>query len=114
MLMTAHQAAVLDQLQEEHDNLRTALGWAAEHDPALAAGIATPVWRYWQRRGYLREGHAVLAAIRDRLPSDEGHRRYAVLTALGGVAYWQRDLSAARRPTRRQRAWLMRRPGSDL
>jgi tetratricopeptide (TPR) repeat protein len=95
-LVTAHQAEVLDQLQAEHDNLRAALGWATEHDPALAAEIAAPVWRYWQMRGYLREGRAVLAAIRDRLPSDEGRRRYAVLTALGGVAYWQRDLPAAR------------------
>jgi predicted ATPase/class 3 adenylate cyclase len=96
VLVTARQAEVLDQLQEEHDNLRAALGWATEHDPALAAEIATPVWRYWQMRGYLREGHAVLAAIRDRLPSGEGRRRYAVLTALGGVAYWQRDLPTAR------------------
>src|SRR3712207_8236478 len=45
-------------------------------------------------RGYLREGRAALEAVRDRLPADAVDSRYAVLTALGGVAYWQRDLPA--------------------
>jgi tetratricopeptide (TPR) repeat protein len=45
-------------------------------------------------RGYLREGRAALESVRDRLPADEVDSRYAVLTALGGVAYWQRDLPA--------------------
>jgi tetratricopeptide (TPR) repeat protein len=94
VLVTTHQAEVLDRIQAEHDNLRAALAWATEHDPMLAAEIAAPVWRYWQMRGYLREGRAVLAAIRDRLPADEGRCCYAVLTALGGIAYWQRDLTA--------------------
>jgi predicted ATPase len=94
VLVTSRQAEVLDRFQAEHDNLRAALAWATEHDPVLAGEIAAPVWRYWQMRGYLREGRAVLAAIRDRLPPDEGRCRYAVLTALGGVAYWQRDLAA--------------------
>jgi predicted ATPase/class 3 adenylate cyclase len=94
VLVTTHQAEVLDRIQAEHDNLRAALAWATEHDPMLAGEIAAPVWRYWQMRGYLREGRAVLAAIRDRLPADEGRCCYAVLTALGGIAYWQRDLTA--------------------
>jgi tetratricopeptide (TPR) repeat protein len=45
-------------------------------------------------RGYLREGRAALEAVRDRLPEDAVDARFAVLTALGGVAYWQRDLAA--------------------
>jgi predicted ATPase/class 3 adenylate cyclase len=93
VLVTTEQADVLDSIQAEHDNLRAALAWATEHDPALAAEIAAPVWRYWQMRGYLREGRAVLTAIRDRLPPEDG-RCYAVLTAIGGIAYWQRDLVA--------------------
>jgi predicted ATPase/class 3 adenylate cyclase len=92
LLVTAHQAEELDRIQAEHDNLRAALVWATEHDPVLAAEIAAPVWRYWQMRGYLREGRAVLAAIGDRLPAEESRCRYAVLTAIGGIAYWQRDL----------------------
>jgi predicted ATPase/class 3 adenylate cyclase len=93
-LVTAERADWLDRLQAEHDNLRAALSWATEDDPVLAADIAAPIWRYWQMRGYLREGRAVLDAIRERLDADDLRARYAVLAALGGIAYWQRDLPA--------------------
>ncbi len=52
------------------------------------------MWRFWQMRGYLREGRAALEAVRDRLPDDAVDARFDVLTAIGGVAYWQRDLAA--------------------
>jgi tetratricopeptide (TPR) repeat protein len=45
-------------------------------------------------RGYLREGRATLEAILARLGPDDVRARYAALGALGGVTYWQRDLSA--------------------
>src|SRR3712207_9309051 len=61
------------------------LAWATEHDPVLAARIAAPVWRFWQMRGYLREGRAALESVRDRLPAEEVDARYAVLTALGEI-----------------------------
>jgi predicted ATPase/class 3 adenylate cyclase len=94
LLLTEHPAEALDRLRAEHDNLRAVLAWAVDDDPVLAARIAAPSWRYWQMRGHLREGRAVLEAVRDRLPADDVPNRYAVLTALGGVAYWQRDLPA--------------------
>jgi predicted ATPase/class 3 adenylate cyclase len=94
LLLTEHPADGLDRLQAEHDNLRAALAWATEQDAVLAARIAAPVWRYWQMRGYLRDGRAALEAVLDRLPDGAVDARYAVLTALGGVAYWQRDLPA--------------------
>jgi predicted ATPase/class 3 adenylate cyclase len=94
LLLSAHPARQLDLLREEHDNIRAALAWTTERDPRLAAAIAAPMWRFWQMRGHLREGRAVLEAVRDRLPDDAVDARSAVLTALGGVAYWQRDLSA--------------------
>jgi tetratricopeptide (TPR) repeat protein len=94
LLVTADRAAWLDRLQAEHDNLRVALAWATGHDPVLAAELAAPLWRYWQMRGYLREGRAALEAILARLGPDDVRARYAALAALGGVTYWQRDLSA--------------------
>jgi predicted ATPase/class 3 adenylate cyclase len=94
LLLTENPAEHLDRLQAEHDNLRAGLAWAIEHDPVTAARIAAPSWRFWQMRGYLREGRAALESVRDRLPEDDADGRYAVLTALGGVAYWQRDLQA--------------------
>jgi tetratricopeptide (TPR) repeat protein len=93
-LVTAERAHWLDRLQAEHDNLRVALAWAGEHDPVLAADMAAPLWRYWQMRGYLREGRAALETVLARLRPDDVPARYAALTALGGVTYWQRDLPA--------------------
>ena len=92
LLVSAVRKDWLDRLQIEHDNLRVALAWATEHDAVLAAGIAAPIWRYWQMRGPLPEGRAVLDAVLQRLGPDDVGARYAVLSALGGVAYWQRDL----------------------
>ena len=93
-LVTAERAGWLDRLQAEHDNLRVALAWATEHDAVLGADIAAPPWRYWQMRGYLREGRAALESLLARLGPDDLAARYAIEAALGGVAYWQRDLSA--------------------
>ena len=81
-------------MQAEHDNLRTVLAWATGHDAVLGARIAAPLWRYWQMRGYLREGRALLEGLLEQLPATEVASRRAVLGALGGVAYWQRDLPA--------------------
>ena len=55
------QRAWYERVEAEHDNLRAALGWAAAHDPALALGIAWPLWRFWWQRGYVAEGRAWLA-----------------------------------------------------
>ena len=53
-------AAWLDRLEREHDNLRAALDWATDHDPALAVDLAFALWRFWQQRGYLNEARARL------------------------------------------------------
>lgn len=72
-LFSAEQRTWLDQLQQEHDNLRAALEWAlgdlepadseqAAHAPSLqsrrAIGqrLANALWWFWYMRGYLSEG----------------------------------------------------------
>ena len=48
----------------EHANLRAAIDWAdARGDAELALGITIAVWRFWQKRGYLREARARVAAL---------------------------------------------------
>jgi predicted ATPase len=56
--MTGQEVAEwLDRVDTEQGNLRAALGWAIENDPAVAIRIAGFAGRFWQWRGHLREGH---------------------------------------------------------
>src|SRR5262249_38402404 len=58
-LRGAKQAAWLEQLEREHDNLRAALSRAS--DPALQLQLASALSYFWSRRGYLSEGRRWLA-----------------------------------------------------
>ncbi|MFZ5871231.1 MAG: adenylate/guanylate cyclase domain-containing protein [Actinomycetota bacterium] len=95
-LLTADlQAEGLEALRAEHDNLREGLQWAVTADPGMAARMACGLWRYWQMRGHLAEGRAVLEQLLTQLP-ERTAARGRVLSALGGIAYWQHDRSATR------------------
>jgi predicted ATPase/class 3 adenylate cyclase len=94
-LRGADQRQWLDRLERDHDNLRAALDWAAEHDPDIAVDLVFAMWRFWQQRGYLNEG-------RDRLERLATHgwdlsplqaARFA--EAFGSIVYWQSDRPAA-------------------
>ena len=88
----------LERLEIEHDNLRSALTWAASGGAAVnGMRLAGACWRFWLIRGYAREGlhwlSAMLAAVPAREPSS--HRAEA-LTAAGTMARATSDLSKAR------------------
>ncbi|MEO5940793.1 MAG: AAA family ATPase [Candidatus Limnocylindrales bacterium] len=92
------QAAALDRLAQEHDNVRTALAELLERDPVNAVRLASRIWRFWQMRGHLGEGaHWLKVALEqaaNRLPSDvEADGR----AAAGGIAYWLGDLAETER-----------------
>jgi non-specific serine/threonine protein kinase len=96
-LMGPHQAAWLDRLEREHDNLRAAIGWAidgAQVETGLRLGSA--LWRFWQMRGHLHEARERLSKIL-ALPgvADHPEARAKALEAAGGIAYWQADFAAA-------------------
>jgi predicted ATPase len=98
-IMGEGQRAVLDRLEEEHDNLRAAMGWAIAHDRAdLALLLAARLWRMWQMRGYLDEaGERIEQAL--AMPTAEEHPklRADALEAAGGVYYWRGDVPPMRR-----------------
>jgi predicted ATPase/DNA-binding SARP family transcriptional activator len=57
------QAAVLDELEAEHDDLRVALAWGTSGgDPEPALRLAAALGRFWEVRGHLREGRSWLEA----------------------------------------------------
>ncbi|HEV2759512.1 MAG TPA: BTAD domain-containing putative transcriptional regulator, partial [Acidimicrobiales bacterium] len=75
------QASWLDVLDEEHDNLRTALDWAAE-DGRVEEGLrlAAALVRFWEIRGYLSQGRARLEAFASE-PGGSAAMRAKALTA---------------------------------
>ena len=46
----------LEQLDDEHNNLRAALQWAVAHSAPLAVRLSGALQRFWYARSYLREG----------------------------------------------------------
>ena len=87
--------ASVRRLDRESHNLRAAVSWALGHDdPTLGLRIVASTWRWFQQRGRLREGRALLEALLAR-PIDDVVLRIAGLAALGGLAYWMDDATGA-------------------
>jgi predicted ATPase/class 3 adenylate cyclase len=97
-LAGADQGRWLDRLERDHDNIRAALMWAMERpDPACALTMASAVWRFWQKRGHLREARERLRDLLARPWSRDDPRLLAkALEAAGGVEYWHGELEGAR------------------
>ncbi len=93
------QRAILDRLELEHANLREAIEWADTHaDADLALGTAIAVWRFWQKRGHLREARTRMTALLGRswfadAPAALRARAHEVM---GGILYWHGDLVGSR------------------
>ncbi|HET7029991.1 MAG TPA: adenylate/guanylate cyclase domain-containing protein [Candidatus Limnocylindrales bacterium] len=85
----------LGRLERDHDNIRAVLDRAtAGGDAPTAIGLGFAMWRYWQKRGHLAEARRRLGAIADAPWSrTDPVLRARLLEALGGVAWWQADLS---------------------
>jgi predicted ATPase/class 3 adenylate cyclase len=87
--------ASMRRLDRESHNLRAAVNWALANDDAgLGLRIVGSTWRWFQQRGRLREGRAVLVDLLAR-PSDDIRLRIAGLAAQGGLAYWMDDPAGA-------------------
>jgi predicted ATPase len=64
-LRGAEQASWLERLEQELDNLRTALAWSQEQagDPECGLRLAAALWWFWWVRGHWREGRQWLAEL---------------------------------------------------
>ncbi len=83
-LTGAAQALWLDQLSEEHDNLRAALDWSLTADPEVGLRIAVSMVRYWQFRGHVPEARHYYSVLIARDPSPD--LRALALRDMVGIA----------------------------
>jgi predicted ATPase/DNA-binding SARP family transcriptional activator len=91
------QAAWLHMLDDEHDNLRAALDWAAE-DGRIEEGLrlAAGLVRFWEIRGHLGQGRARLEGFASAAGGSAAMRAKA-LTGAAVLAQRQGDIAGARR-----------------
>ena len=98
-LAGARQRETLDHLEREHANLRAAIDWAdARANPEVALGITVAVWRFWQKRGFLREARVLVKDLIGRpwFASAPARLRAKTHEVLGGIIYWHGEVNGAR------------------
>ena len=97
----------LNHMDEDHDNVRTALAWAwaLEGDPELATRLATGLSWYRLYRGHLSEGRQALVAVLSASNQVSDDLRIDALRAEGTLAFFQGDLDDAGRLY--EQAWVL-------
>ena len=89
-------AAWLDRLEREHDNMRAALSRALEFESAeLALRLAGALQWFWNMGGYYGEGRSWLEAALAKEGWTSASARAKVLEGLGWLANQQGDLDRA-------------------
>jgi predicted ATPase/class 3 adenylate cyclase/Tfp pilus assembly protein PilF len=96
------QAAYLNRLEADHDNLRSVLRWVV--NPEMRIRLAAALWRFWFARSHLSEGRGwlenALARSRDEVP----RTRAQALRGLGVLATKQSDYARAQNSLEEARA----------
>jgi predicted ATPase len=82
----------LDRMEQEHENLRTALAWLVERaDFDRALGLAAALGGFWFLRGQYTEGREQLTRLLRLAPEAPTPARAHALLALGSLAHAQGD-----------------------
>lgn len=96
-LFGPHVGAWLDRLEADHDNLRDAARWFVQQAAAAEAlRLTASLWRFWEIRGYLSEGRAMLEAALRLGAETTLAARVQALNGAGVLARAQSDYPAAR------------------
>jgi hypothetical protein len=83
------------RIEEERENLRSALDSALALEPDQALDLAGRLGLYWNRRGQYLEGRQWLAAALAAAPAARASVRVRALSEAGNLALFQADLDAA-------------------
>ena len=88
----------LSRYEREHDNFRTAIAWAVEHDPVdLGLRVPESLWRFWELRGHYTEARGWLEQAVASSAEAPSKLRALALDGLGNIAWRQGDLVTATR-----------------
>jgi predicted ATPase len=91
------QAAWLERLEPDHDNVRAALAWAHEADEhELELRLAAAIARFWYVRGHLGEGRRWLEQALAGAEAPPQQLRAKALMNLGALAFTQGDYLRAK------------------
>ena len=90
------RAHLIEQLEIEHNNVRAAIDWCRQHDPASALQLAAGMSSFWSLRGYFTEGRERLAELLNNV-SVSGSARIGALNGAGWLALDQGDHNDAQR-----------------
>ena len=66
VLWASANKTTLDEIENEHDNLRAALTWSLANEPETALRLAGALGQFWSKRSYWVEGQ-VMAGTRPRV-----------------------------------------------
>ena len=87
---------VLDQLELEYENLRTALAWLIESgERELALHLGATLWWFWYSRGHMSEGRQWLERLLSGSKDVSAPVRAKALKSAGWFAYQQKDFDQA-------------------
>ena len=84
----------LERVEAEHNNIRAALSWYPEHDPAAALRLAAAMSAFWSLRGHHTEGRQWLRDLLGLVP-DPGVARVGALSGAAWLAIDQGDYAVA-------------------
>ena len=91
------EAAWIERVEREHDNVRAALAWAsAAGETVLALRLATAVARFWHLRGHFDEGRHWLADAIRGAPGAAPELRARAFAGAATLARIQGDYASAR------------------
>ena len=94
---SAEQLEWVNRMEQEHDNLRSALQWSmsAEGASDICLRLATTLGLFWEVRGYFSEGRERLSAVLNtHAAQEETAARAQLLARAAELAYRQSDYPA--------------------
>lgn len=95
-LRSSEQELALRELDAEYGNLRSALEWAMESDPVRALQLSADMGRFWEARGYIREGRVAIEKALGKALTASNELRARGLYWVSGFADREGDYAKAK------------------